>query len=79
MDLVSKPENELSGFSFDEKEWNTLLHLKDILEPFKKATLDLCGDNLTASQLFPIMDHLNKHFRKSLNKREYIPYKSAFD
>ena len=79
MDLVSKPENELSGFSFDEKEWNTLLHLKDILEPFKKATLDLCGDNITASQLFPIMDHLNKHLRKSLNKREYIPYKSAFD
>ncbi|CAF1069647.1 unnamed protein product [Brachionus calyciflorus] len=73
------PDLELNHLSLSDDEWNSLSQIKEILEPFKKATLDLSGDSLTASHLFPIMDHLNKHLKKFFLKRDFASYKPAFE
>ncbi|CAF0931624.1 unnamed protein product [Brachionus calyciflorus] len=77
-DLTSKPEHELVHLSLTNEEWNIIENFKEILEPFKKATLDLSSQNLSTSHLYPIIDHLDKHLNKMVNKREYFLYNSAF-
>ncbi|CAF1020260.1 unnamed protein product [Brachionus calyciflorus] len=77
-DLTSKPEHELVHLSLTTEEWNIIENFKEILELFRKATLDLSSQNLSISHLYPKMDHLDKHLKKMVNKRVFNIYSSAF-
>ena len=62
--------------TIEDEDWNKVLAVVEILEPFKKATEEICGDNyVISSQLYCVFTILKDHLVEVDKKDKYNLFK----
>ncbi|CAF1112847.1 unnamed protein product [Brachionus calyciflorus] len=77
--LASNPEYDISELCLENDEWACLDDLKKILDPFKKATLDLSSNNFSISHLYLIFNHLKHHINSLALNQNFVIFRTAFN
>lgn len=75
--FIDKNWDEMSKNSLDRNEWDTLIETRDILKPFRDATLVLERDNTTLDQVLESMDYLISHVKIKQDEHKRDPNLSA--
>jgi hypothetical protein len=80
-----KLKKSLTDFSQTEtqvkltiQEWNSVAIVVDLLQPFKSATLEICGDkDVNISKLYPVFNEIKDHLSDCLKKPKFLEYKTV--
>lgn len=67
---VDKNWDDMHKKSLSRDEWDTLIETRDILLPFRDATLVLERDNTTLDQVLESMDYLIGHIKKKQDEHK---------
>ena len=80
-----KLKKSLTDFSQTEtqvkltiQDWNSVAIVVDLLQPFKSATLEICGDkDVNISKLYPVFNEIKDHLSDCLKKPKFLEYKTV--
>ena len=83
LNSVLKLKESLTDFAQTESQkkltsddWKAVLVVVDILQPFKSATLEICGDkDVFISKLYPVFNEIKDHLNDCLKKPKFAEYK----
>ena len=63
-----------------DDDWNKVKVVVSLLQPFKLATEEICGDNFVlVSSLYPVFISIKDHLNECGKKNTYSIYKSIID
>ena len=78
--LTQLSSNESSMRDIEEDEWNKVKLFISLLQPFKIATEEICGDNyVVVSKLYPVFTSIKNHLNDCSKKNQYSLYKSVIE
>ena len=76
--LTELASNEISMDSIEDDDWKNVGIVVELLEPFKLATEEICGDDyVLMSRLYPVFIGIKDHLIDCEKKKKYDPYKSV--
>ncbi|CAF1061498.1 unnamed protein product [Brachionus calyciflorus] len=78
-EITNKPEYSLTDFGLNDNDWESLSHIRDILESFKKATLDLSKNDFASGHLYLLFNYLSNHIDTIKNLEKYSFLCPAFN
>ena len=80
MSLTDLAANESSLQIISDDDWNKVKVVVSLLQPFKLATEEICGDNFVlVSSLYPVFISIKDHLNECGKKNTYSIYKSIID
>jgi hypothetical protein len=76
LNCALKLKKSLTDFSQTEtqvkltiEDWNSVAIVVDLLQPFKSATLEICGDkDVNIGKLYPVFNEIKDHLTNCLKK-----------